>query len=140
MKTPALIIALVGATTLSACMTDTQPEQRLSIVTRGTEPLYQYRADGRISPTSCLAGTPAGYGSAPSACAVDSAFARQAHHPHDLVHPRQPGYTYAARPAKAAYEYIYGTMPSDGAADAPAPGVLIPVAPGGQAAGASAEE
>lgn len=118
------------ALTIAGCTDISVPPQPLNIVTRGTEPIYQYRSDGKILATSCLSGKPSGYGAVPSACAVDSAFASQVVRTHDLVHPRHAGASYAARPARVAYEYIYGTAPQEGDTEGPQPGVLIPVAPG----------
>jgi hypothetical protein len=115
----------------SGCAYDmAAPLETRNIVTRGTEPVYQVREDGKILATACLTGKPSGYGPVPSACAVDSAFASQVVNPHDLVHPRQAGASYAARPARVAYEYIYGTPQAADGNAGPQPGVLIPVAPG----------
>ncbi|MEM9341911.1 MAG: hypothetical protein AAGA87_02585 [Pseudomonadota bacterium] len=113
---------------LTACEAPA-PEERLSIMTRSTEPLYQKRADGKIAASSCLARTPASYGNVPSACTIDTITAQQVANPHDLVHPHPPGPAPAYPRAAAAYEYIYGEMPNDAAAEDPQPGILIPVEP-----------
>lgn len=122
--------ALIGTLVLSACDFAPAPDaKRLSIVTRGTEPIYLYRGDGAIVPSACLTRGGSTYGNSPSACAVDSALGQQVAHSNDLVHPRHPGPPRAAGPARAAYEYIYGELPSDGQGEQPQPGILIPVNP-----------
>ena len=134
-----LIVIAAAASLLSGCEPE-PPEQRLSVVTRGTEPIYQMREDGRIAATACLTGHPAGYGSTPSACTVDSVFGQQIANPQDMIAPRSPGPSYAARPAQAAYEYIYGEMPTDGQHNGPQPSILIPVEADPQADNGGGEE
>ena len=136
-----LVLALLP---LAAC---TQVERALlapdpyasgggAVVTRGLEPRFAQRSDGSIAANACLSGRPSGYGTIPSACVLDSVLAAQVAHPQDLVQPRAPGRPYAGPTARAAYEYIYGGLPSDPSAAGPDPGVLIPVPPGaGGAAG-----
>lgn len=119
---------------LSGC-DEVPPQSRLSVVTRGAEPIYQYRADGKILPTACMSRQPAGYGSVPSGCSVDSAFAAQVSHKHDLVRPHRVGNSYSARPARVAYEYIYGAPQNANGLGQPQPGILIPVQQQGAAPG-----
>lgn len=107
MRAPAILPAMAAVAALGACAY--QPiEYGPDLLARGAEPLYQLRPDGRIVATSCVAGRPSGYGSAPPGCAVDNAFAVQVAHPSDLVAPRQPGPPIGAPAAAAAYDYIYG--------------------------------
>lgn len=136
MKKTAIVLTVL---TLAACEAP-EPEQRLSIMTRSTEPYYQHRADGKIAASSCLAESPAGYGNVPSACTVDTLTAQQAARHSDLTHPHPPGPAPAYPSAAAAYEYIYGEMPDDADGDGPQPGILIPVEPDPQAAGAGEDD
>lgn len=124
----ATLILGLGGFALAAC--DTAPaDDGVSVVTRGTEPIYQFRGDGRIAATACLNRRASAAGVVPSACAVDSVFGQQVRYQHDLVRPHTPGPGSTYPPASAAYEYIYGEMPGDGRDTQPAPGVLIPVQP-----------
>lgn len=84
-----------------------EPVMNRAILTRATEPVYQFRSDGAVTATACLRrGT--GLGVIPPGCVMDQAFAVQAAVPSHLVHPVQPGLPYAVPAATAAYDYIYG--------------------------------
>ena len=83
-------------------------EQNPGVLSRAPEPLYQWQQNGVVAASSCASGKPSGYGVHPSGCAVDNAFGRQVANVNDMVSPRNPGPGYAARPARAAYSYIFG--------------------------------
>lgn len=108
MRRPLRLAPLLVVAALAGCEMPTPLARGPDVLVRSGEPLYQFRTNGEITPTSCNSRQPSGYGGAPSGCIVDSALAAQVADPRDMVAPRQPGPPYAAPAAAAATGYLYG--------------------------------